>query len=128
MKKMYFKSMNQVTKVILALLGFTLASMQCLAQYMAMAPSSIRGKILVSNDTKTRFKIIINNRDVIYTDFKNNYEFNYDEYPSIRDTFNLSINDDTPLKRQKYISKDTLFILKPNEYYLDDIEIPMKEK
>ena len=64
------KSRNVFAKIALSILGFAMATGQCLAQYMAITPRPmIFGKILGVADSTKRFRIVINNKDTVYSSY-----------------------------------------------------------
>ncbi len=101
-KRQFLKSKNIIAKLALTILGFTLAASQCLAQYMAIRPmNTIQGKLKGITDTISRFRIVINNSDTLYSTWKNKYTFEYNS--SYRaNSITIAVSEDVEGREQKY--------------------------
>lgn len=122
------KIKNIFIKSILALLGFTLSTSQCLAQYMAIqipSSKSIYGRLIGISDTLRNFKVIIN-RDTVSTSWQDSYRFKYKlYYYSNSDENKLILDVDVP-KDANYLPIDNKIAIKPDDD--DEIEINFKKK
>ena len=135
MRKVYLRSKNLVLKVIITFLGFAMATAKCLAQYAAPEPYTlIKGTLKISEHTRSKFKVVVNNYDTIdvrYDNFywKNHFEFYFEDYkynPQIKEyKIHVFENSSSP----KYIPFDTTVAIKPKERYeVIELTIPMKKK
>jgi hypothetical protein len=131
MKKQILKSKNFIAKIVLTILGFTLAASQVLAQYMAIRPipkPSILGKLVGVTDTISRFMIVINNQDTLYSSWQQKYKFYYSKENGPLE-YELKITD-VSNNKDEYYPVNKIIAIKPEEdsYLRKEIEIELKKK
>ena len=132
MKKYFLRFKNSIAKLLLTLLGYTLAASQCLAQYMAIRPRvNIQGTLKGINDTISRFMVVIDKRDTLYAGWGNKYTFEYNKrYKSATDTTEITIevSEDAETKKQKYARVKETVAIKPEDYKTKEVFIELKQK
>ena len=130
MKKYFLKSKNLIIKLVLTFFGFTLATSQCLAQYMAFDPRpTVFGKLKGITDTISRFRIVINKTDTNYSTWENKYTFIYSKEIRLT-TDTIQVSQDIDNGKQLYLPTTTIFALKPEEIfeYRKELTIELKKK
>ena len=133
MKKNILKSKNFVAKIVLTILGFTLAASQALAQYMVIIPTtSIHGTLKGVNDTLSKFVVLFNNRDTFHISWKQKYQFTYiveADYKFEFDPVDIKISEQGNPNKAKYQDAHKVIAIKPDEEYgLKEVEIELKKK
>lgn len=113
-KKLYHLFFAEITKYIILLLGFSLATMRCLAQYMAPTDFMPSAKITlhfneVKHAKKHTFKAVVNTKDTIVLDAKNNYEQSITNWD---DTLDIRVFEHTTNTQNTYIPTHFLYVNK----------------
>ncbi len=126
MRKFFLKFINQIAKALLGILGFTLAASQCLAQYMAIRPTGINGRLTGITDTISRFRIIINEEDTLYSSWNKDYQFN-SQYFYLPDSSKIEVSEISNDNEQKYEPVTKIIAIKPEEINETSIELKKKD-
>ena len=130
MKKLFLQSKNVFLKLLLTILGFTLAASECLAQYMAIRPrATVYGKLIGITDTISRFRVVINNTDTLFTTWANKYTFKYSKELRI-ETDTIEVSENTEKGKQKYTSVTEIVAIKPDDDndWRKEVTISLKKK
>jgi hypothetical protein len=102
MKNLFLKFKTQIAKVLLSILGFTLAASQCLAQYMAIRPQTNNTLRLTGiADTNSRFRHVVNDYDTLYCRGKKNI-FIITDYRIYDNKCKVEICEDSPISEQRF--------------------------
>lgn len=135
MRKLLLKSKNTVLKILLTLMGFALATTQCLAQYMAITPDHFKSSkftIKGLTDTISRFMIVINKKDTAYLHKQSEQEvINMTTSTTYPDTVFVEVSALTSSKQQQpYQPFQKMVAIKPteNKEILREYEIQMRKK
>ena len=127
MKNLFLKFKTQIAKVFLSILGFTLAASQCLAQYMAIRPqTNISLRISGIADTISRFRLVVNDYDTLYSSWEEKYFYNY-RLESYENKCKVEISEDSPISEQRFESITKIIAIKPEEENQIEIELKAKE-
>lgn len=127
MRKFFLKFINQIAKVLLGILGFTLAASQCLAQYMAIRPgTTINGRLTGITDTISRFRIIINENDTLFSSWDQEYRFN-NKYYYAPESLKIEVSEISNDNEQKYEPVTKIIAIKPEEITETSIELKKKD-
>lgn len=127
MKNLFLKFKTQIAKVFLSILGFTLAASQCLAQYMAIRPqTNISLRLTGIADTISRFRIVVNDYDTLYSSWENKYFYNF-RFDSFDNKCKVEISEDSPISEHRFESITKIIAIKPEEENKIEIELKAKE-
>lgn len=122
------KFKNLLIKAVLTFLGFTLAASQCLAQYMAIVPKvKIYGKLKGVTDTISKFKIVINNCDTLYSSWAQKYSFIYNGELSTG-TYKIEVTEDTDKRNQKYSPHTEIVAINPRDELKKEVTVTLTSK
>jgi hypothetical protein len=129
MKKLFLKFKNQIAKLALSVLGFTLAASQCLAQYMAYIPkTTIYGRIIGITDTISRFRIVANEYDTTYSTWNNGYSFEYQYELEYNSKMTFEVSDNTQNRSEEYFPVTNTLAIKPDEDREHEVIIELIKK
>lgn len=128
MKSFILKFKNSSAKLLLSFLGFSLAATQCLAQYMAYFDYKISGKLKGVTDTISHFRIIINNKDTLYSTWDQRYTFNYKISPDEQDIAKIEVSEDVKKIKQKYKSVNQEVAIKRDDDGITEVVIELEKK
>jgi len=115
----FLKFKNLLLKLALTLMGFTMAASQCLAQYAAIRPEmNLWGQLKGITDTISKFRLVVNTYDTIYTSWEQKYSFlltgRYrQDSVEIQVTEVFDANSGT---ESQYIPKIELVAMKPDDF------------
>jgi hypothetical protein len=115
----FLKFKNLLLKCALTILGFTMAASQCLAQYEVILPKvKIWGQLKGITDTISKFRLVVNTYDTIYTSWEQKYSFlltgRYMQ-ESIEIQVTEVFNANTGAESQ-YLPKTVLVAMKPKDF------------
>lgn len=130
MRKVYLRSKNLVLKGILTFLGFTLAASQCLAQYMAFYPTvTLKGKLKGVTDTISKFMVVINQKDTLYTSAQEDYKFLYGDGFDYSPKKKYIIEVHEQEENRNYFSSTKIVAVKPEDWNKEiEVDIKMQKK
>lgn len=127
MKNLFIKFKTQIAKVFLSILGFTLAASQCLAQYMAIRPqTNISLRLTGIADTISRFRLVVNDYDTLYSSWEEKYFYNY-RLESYENKCKVEISEESPISEYRFESITKIIAIKPEEENQIEIELKAKE-
>ena len=115
MKNFILKLLNKQITVVLSILGFSMVTNQCAAQYgVPVRYYEIKGVVLSRNNEPINKIKVVSGYDTTFTDSIGNFTLNK-EVPYSVDRMNIKFIDDDKKNNGHYFNKDTILFITPDK-------------